>query len=38
MVYGQDELAIRNYRKSLELDPGNKNAEKMLARLGAQIW
>lgn len=33
MVDGQDELAIQNYKKSLELDPGNENAAKMLARL-----
>jgi cyclase len=30
---GQKELAIRNYRKSLELDPSNTNAKEMLTRL-----
>jgi len=30
---GQIDLAIRNYRKSLELDPGNSNAEKMIKQM-----
>lgn len=33
MVGGQRELAIRNYRKSLELNPKNDNAVEMLKRL-----
>jgi len=33
MVHGDIELAIENYRKSLELDPNNKNAEETLKRL-----
>ena len=34
MVNGDKELAAANYRKSLELDPRNQNAVKMLGRLG----
>jgi hypothetical protein len=30
----QRELAVRNYRKSLELDPTNENARAVLERLG----
>ena len=30
---GEKELAIQNYEKSLELDPGNDNARKMLEDL-----
>ncbi|HSE96940.1 MAG TPA: serine hydrolase [Blastocatellia bacterium] len=33
MANGDKELAIRNYRKSLELDPRNKNAADMLKKL-----
>jgi tetratricopeptide (TPR) repeat protein len=33
MKSGQKELAIKNYEKSLKLDPNNKNAEKMLNEL-----
>jgi len=33
MIDGNKELAIENYNKSLELDPGNKNAEEMLKKL-----
>jgi tetratricopeptide (TPR) repeat protein len=33
MANGDKELAIANYRKSLELNPGNKNAIAMLAKL-----
>jgi 3-oxoadipate enol-lactonase len=33
MKNGDKELAIRNYKKSLELDPNNKNAEEMLEKL-----
>ena len=32
---GDKAAAIKNYRRSLELDPGNKNAEQRLAQLGA---
>ena len=35
MVTGQRELAVANYRRSLELNPQNENARRMLARLGA---
>jgi CubicO group peptidase (beta-lactamase class C family) len=34
MVAGQMELAIENYRKSLELNPRNDNARRMLTRMG----
>jgi predicted negative regulator of RcsB-dependent stress response len=30
---GNKELAILNYKKSLELDPGNQNAKQMLEQL-----
>jgi len=30
---GQKELAIKNYKKSLELNPGNEDAKKMLDKL-----
>jgi CubicO group peptidase (beta-lactamase class C family) len=33
MTHGDKELAITNYKKSLELDPRNTNATKMLATL-----
>ena len=33
MENGDTELAIRNYRRSLELDPGNGNAVQMLKKL-----
>lgn len=33
MKSGNKELAISNYRKSLELDPGNKKAADMLEKL-----
>jgi tetratricopeptide (TPR) repeat protein len=33
LVAGQDELAIQNYRKSLEINPQNDNARKVLAEL-----
>ena len=31
---GQNDLAIKNYRRSLELDPNNSNAVEMLKKLG----
>jgi CubicO group peptidase (beta-lactamase class C family) len=34
MTAGENELAIENYEKSLELDPENDNAVEMLQRLG----
>ena len=34
MKAGNNDRAIANYRKSLELNPGNKNATEMLAKLG----
>ena len=33
MVNGDKELAIENYTKSLQLDPGNENAREMLKKL-----
>ncbi len=37
MVNGERELAIQNYRKALDLDPGSDNAKQMLAELGAPV-
>jgi hypothetical protein len=34
MTDGQKEAAIENYKKSLELNPGNTNATDMLAKMG----
>ena len=34
MKNGNKELAIENYRKSLELDPNNSNAAALLKKLG----
>jgi tetratricopeptide (TPR) repeat protein len=34
MKDGQKDLAITNYRKSLELEPKNENARQMLAKMG----
>lgn len=36
MDNGEKDLAIKNYKKSLELNPANENAKKMLKRLGAK--
>ena len=33
MVSGARDLAIRSYRRSLELNPGNDNGRRMLERL-----
>jgi hypothetical protein len=33
MINGDKELAIKNYKKSLELDPNNKNAVEKLKQL-----
>jgi C-terminal processing protease CtpA/Prc len=33
MKSGDSELAITNYEKSLELDPGNENAKQMIAKM-----
>ena len=33
MLSGNKDLAIQNYKKSLKLNPNNKNAEKMLKSL-----
>jgi tetratricopeptide (TPR) repeat protein len=33
MMAGENELAIENYVKSLELDPKNQNAVKMITKL-----
>lgn len=35
MINGEKELAIANYRKSVQLDPANKNAVEMLKKLAA---
>ncbi len=35
MTLGKNEEAIKNYKKSLELNPKNNNAVKMLKKLGA---
>lgn len=35
MVLGENEEAIKNYKKSLELNPNNENGKKMLQKLGA---
>jgi acetyl esterase/lipase len=37
MLNGDKELAIENYRRSLELNPKNTNAAPMLERLGAPL-
>jgi tetratricopeptide (TPR) repeat protein len=37
LMNGDKDLAIENYRKSLELNPDNSNAAKMLKKLGATI-
>lgn len=34
MKHGDTELAIVNYKKTLELNPGNENATKMLSEMG----
>ncbi|MBK9982458.1 MAG: serine hydrolase [Saprospiraceae bacterium] len=34
MKNGDNELAIKNYKKSLELNPGNSNAVEMLEKMG----
>ncbi|MBL0176327.1 MAG: amidohydrolase family protein [Ignavibacteria bacterium] len=36
LVHGDKDLAIRNYRKALELDPWNTNAAKMVKKLEAE--
>ncbi|MBE0664959.1 MAG: tetratricopeptide repeat protein, partial [Candidatus Aminicenantes bacterium] len=36
MKNGQKELAVKNYEKTLALDPGNTNAQKMLEKLKNQ--
>ncbi len=33
MNSGDNELAVTNYEKSLELDPGNENARQMIAKM-----
>jgi len=33
MINGNKELAIKNYKKSLELNPDNTNAKEMLNKL-----
>ncbi len=37
MKAGENEEAIRHYRKALELNPGFANAKAMLAKLGVQV-
>ena len=36
MLSGQKNLAVENYKKSLELDPKNQNALEMIARLSSK--
>ncbi len=36
MEDGRTQLAIQNYERSLELNPGNQNAHVMLAKMGAE--
>ena len=36
MNQGNHKLAIKNYRKSLAMDPGNDNAKEMLRRMGVK--
>lgn len=36
MLNGQNDLAIENYRKSLELDPANENAKQQLEKLNSK--
>jgi tetratricopeptide (TPR) repeat protein len=36
MTAGQTDLAVANYKRSLELNPDNRNAETMLTRLREQ--
>jgi predicted TPR repeat methyltransferase len=35
MIAGDRDLAIENYRRSMELDPANENAVEKLRELGA---
>ena len=37
MESGQKELAIVNYKRSLEINPGNTNAVSMLAKMGVEM-
>ena len=37
MRHGDTELAIVNYKKTLELNPGNENATKMLSEMGVDV-
>ena len=37
MKHGDTELAIVNYKKTLELNPGNENATKMLSEMGVDV-
>ena len=37
METGDKENAIKNYQKSLELNPGNDNAKAMLAKMGIEM-
>ena len=37
MEAGKTELAIQNYERSLELNPGNENAKQMLERMGVEV-
>ncbi|MCF6306937.1 MAG: tetratricopeptide repeat protein [Flavobacteriaceae bacterium] len=36
MALGKNEEAIKNYKKSLELNPNNYNAVEMLKKLGVE--
>jgi len=35
MLSGESELAIQNYQRSIEMNPGNKNGAEMLKKLQA---
>ena len=37
MEAGKTELAIQNYERSLELNPGNENAKQMLERMSVDL-
>jgi tetratricopeptide (TPR) repeat protein len=37
MAIGNNEEAIKNYKKSLAINPQNKNAERMIKRLDKKI-
>ena len=38
MVTGQDKLAIKNYNKSIELNPNNENGKRMLEKINNKLF